>query len=153
MIYRLILINKKNTLRLQLAEIFVLFHYISGSWGWLLSRVGRGKRDRFTVAGRKRPMVVEFSGIRERNMLERHIRLRFFRQMWVCVRVARLPLPLTCRRERSFRVFTIEIHERENKKKNVYALQTTWRNSGPRIAYSTSRRPNRDSRKNSMCVR
>lgn len=89
---------------------------------------------------------------RKEHVRETHSATFLQTDVSVCARGA-FTFTMACRRERSFRVFTIEIHERENKKKYVYALQTTWRNSGPRIAYSTSRRPNRDSRKDSMCVR
>lgn len=40
--------NKKNTSRLQWADFF----FLSGIWGWLSSRMGKGKRDRFTIARR-----------------------------------------------------------------------------------------------------
>lgn len=85
-----------------------------------MSRVGRGKRDRFTVAGRKLPKFVEFRYPRKEHVKETHSATFLQTDVSVCARGA-FTFTMACRRERSFRVFTIEIHERENKKKCLRA--------------------------------
>lgn len=67
----------------------------------------------------------------------------------MCARAARLPLPCLVAGNALFVFSTTEIHERELKKK-YYALRTTWRNSGPKIAHSASHDDRTETRRKTL---
>lgn len=121
--------NKKNTSRLQWADFFLSVLSVLSLSVWdSQSRIGRGKRDRFTVARR--------SGRRfgcDRLIDPRELCVRNVRQTFLRTGVSRAFTFTACLVVgNASRVSARQKITRKKKNHVFYGLRTTWRNSGPK---------------------